>query len=102
MTSVAVSRHSLAWLACLIALAGAPAARALDSPVDPPGRVARLSLIEGEVSFAPAGTDEWAEAVLNRPLTSEDRLSVGVDGRAEVQVGFGDGPPQSQCSVRFH
>jgi hypothetical protein len=87
MTSVAVSRHSLAWLACLIALAGAPAARALDSPVDPPGRVARLSLIEGEVSFAPAGTDEWAEAVLNRPLTSEDRLSVGVDGRAEVQVG---------------
>ena len=52
-----------------------------------PAGSARLSLIEGEVSFAPAGTDEWAEAVLNRPLTSEDRLSVGADGRAELQVG---------------
>ena len=27
---------------------------------DPPGRVARLSHIEGEVSMAPAGTQEWA------------------------------------------
>ena len=87
MTSVAVFRHSLAGFTCLIALAGAPAARALETTVDPPGRVARLSLIDGEVSVAPAGTDEWAEAVLNRPLTSEDRLSVGVDGRAELQVG---------------
>lgn len=54
---------------------------------DPPGRVARLSLIEGEVSMAPAGTQEWGEAVLNRPLTSEDRLFVARDARAELQVG---------------
>jgi hypothetical protein len=87
MTSVAVFRLPFASLACLIALASAAVVCAEETTVDPPGRVARLSLIEGEVSFAPAGTDEWAEAVLNRPLTSEDRLSVGVDGRAEVQVG---------------
>jgi hypothetical protein len=54
---------------------------------DPPSRVARLSHIEGEVSMAPAGTQEWGEAVLNRPLTSEDRLFVDRDGRAELQVG---------------
>lgn len=54
---------------------------------DPPQRVARLSLIEGDVSMAPAGTQEWSEAVLNRPLTSEDRLFVDSGGRAELQVG---------------
>lgn len=55
--------------------------------VDPPGRVARLGFIEGEVTVAPAGTEEWAEAVLNRPLTSGDRLWVEDDGRAELQIG---------------
>jgi len=54
---------------------------------DPPSRVARLSHIEGEVSMAPAGTQEWGEAVLNRPLTSEDRLFVDRDARAELQIG---------------
>jgi|HigsolmetaAR201D_1030396.scaffolds.fasta_scaffold01009_13 hypothetical protein len=53
---------------------------------DPPGRVARLSHIEGEVSVAPAGTQEWAEAVLNRPLTSEDRIWVDRKARAELQI----------------
>jgi hypothetical protein len=54
---------------------------------DVPGRVARLSLIEGDVSIAPAGTEELAEAVLNRPLTSGDRVLVDSDGRAELQIG---------------
>lgn len=85
MTPVAVFRHSLFALLSVLAFAASGAALAEES--DPPGRVARLSLIDGEVSFAPAGTDDWAEAVLNRPITSEDRLSVGVDGRAELQVG---------------
>ncbi|MFL6618707.1 MAG: hypothetical protein ACJ8MH_08895, partial [Povalibacter sp.] len=55
--------------------------------VDPPSRVARLSLTEGEVSLAPAGTEEWAEAILNRPLTTGDRLWVDSGARAELQVG---------------
>jgi hypothetical protein len=46
-----------------------------------------LSLIEGEVSMAPAGTQEWGEAVVNRPLTSEDRLWVDRGARAELQIG---------------
>jgi hypothetical protein len=54
---------------------------------DPPSRVARLSHLEGEVSMAPAGTQEWGEAVVNRPLTSEDRLFVDRDARAELQIG---------------
>ena len=58
-----------------------------DAVVDVPGRVARLSLIEGDVSVAPAGTEELAEAVLNRPLTSGDRVLVDTGGRAELQLG---------------
>jgi len=54
---------------------------------DAPSRAARLSLTQGEVSLAPAGTDEWADAVLNRPLTSGDRVWVDRDARAELQVG---------------
>lgn len=61
-------------------------ARAEDE-VDPPGRAARLSYVSGDVSLAPAGSDEWAQAVLNRPLTTGDRLWVDQGARAELQVG---------------
>jgi Family of unknown function (DUF6600) len=82
-----LSRNGVAWLAALIGLAAAHYARAQEPVVDPPGRVARLSLMDGDVSVAPAGTEEWADGVLNRPITSGDRLSVGADGRAELQIG---------------
>lgn len=54
---------------------------------DAPGRVARLSYKEGQVEMAPAGTEEWTEALLNRPLTTNDRVWVGTAGKAELQVG---------------
>lgn len=55
--------------------------------VDPPSRVARIGYTDGEVTVAPAGTEEWADAVLNRPLTSGDRVWVENGGRAELQIG---------------
>jgi hypothetical protein len=82
-----ISRNAVVWLAGLVGLAAAHYVRAQEPVVDPPGRVARLSLMDGEVSLAPAGTEEWADGVLNRPITSGDRLVVGADGRAELQVG---------------
>jgi hypothetical protein len=77
-------------LSCLFALATlavAAVSHGQEAVVDPPGRVARLSLIAGEVSVAPSGSEEWAEAVLNRPLTSGDTVWVDKDGRAELQIG---------------
>ncbi|HEY4368150.1 MAG TPA: DUF6600 domain-containing protein [Steroidobacteraceae bacterium] len=84
-------------LSCLLTLAaiqvagaqqaGPPNASDAPDPSDPPGRVARLGYIDGNVSMAPAGTDEWADAVVNRPLTSGDRLWVDNGGHAELQVG---------------
>src|SRR5262245_13492738 len=63
------------------------AAAAAEDYVDPPGRVARLSFIDGAVSVAPPGADQWGEAVLNRPLTTGDRLWADGGARAELEVG---------------
>ena len=53
---------------------------------DPPARAARLSFAGGAVSFEPAGTDEWVDAVINRPMTTGDKLWTDRDGRAEVRI----------------
>jgi hypothetical protein len=55
--------------------------------VDPPSRVARLSYIRGEVSFSPAGEDQWVNATRNRPLIRGDRLWSDRGARAELQAG---------------
>ena len=54
---------------------------------DPPGRVARLSHTQGEVSYSPAGEDAWFDVVRNRPLIRGDRLWTDRGARAEFQVG---------------
>ncbi|ODV26351.1 MAG: hypothetical protein ABT19_02930 [Rhodanobacter sp. SCN 68-63] len=53
---------------------------------DPPDRVARLAYLAGDVGFLPAGTDDWSEASLNRPLTRGDRLAAANDARAELEL----------------
>jgi hypothetical protein len=54
---------------------------------DPPSRVARLSYAHGNVSFNPAGTDEWVSAVVNRPITTGDKLWTDNGARAELHIG---------------
>ncbi len=54
---------------------------------DPPGRVAQLNYFDGPVSFAPAGFEQWAGAVLNRPLTQGDRLWNDAGARSELHIG---------------
>lgn len=54
---------------------------------DPPSRVARLGYINGQVSFNPAGTDDWVSAVVNRPITTGDKLWTDHGSRAELQIG---------------
>src|SRR5208282_5054209 len=54
---------------------------------DPPGRVARLSYMEGAVSFEPSGEDNWSQASLNYPLTTGDRLWTDKGARAELETG---------------
>lgn len=54
---------------------------------DPPSRVARLSLMQGGVTFQEAGSPEWGVATLNSSITTGDRLVSDDGGRAELQVG---------------
>lgn len=54
---------------------------------DPPSRVARLALTHGAVSFQPAGTDDWVSAVVNRPMTTGDKLWSDNGARAEMHIG---------------
>ena len=54
---------------------------------DPPGRVARLSFMDGSVSIQPGGENDWVDAVLNRPLVTGDNLWADEGSRAEVHVG---------------
>lgn len=58
-----------------------------DQDQDPTGRIARLNLIDGAVSFQPGGENEWFDAALNRPLVSGDNLWADKDSRAEVHIG---------------
>jgi hypothetical protein len=58
-----------------------------DDEEDPPTRVARLSHTDGAVSFNPAGTDDWVNAVINRPMTTGDKLWSDEGGRAELHIG---------------
>jgi len=70
----------------LLAVISASAVLAADAD-DPPGRVARLSLVEGKVSFQPSGENDWSEATLNRPVSTGDRLYTDQGARAELEVG---------------
>ena len=92
MRPAPIFRQAASRLSALLAIVAVESAIAQDpiAPemvVDPPGRVARLSYVEGQVSLAPAESEDWADAVLNRPLTSGDRLWLDSDARAELEVG---------------
>jgi FecR protein len=61
--------------------------RAVADDDDPPTRVARLSYVNGAVSFQPGGTEDWVEATLNRPVTTGDKIWADRDSRAELHIG---------------
>src|SRR5437763_6121247 len=61
--------------------------RAAADEDDPPSRVARLAYANGNVSFNPAGTDDWVTAVVNRPITTGDKLWADNGSRAELNIG---------------
>jgi len=71
-------------LSILLSLASFAIAQAA---TDPPGRAARLSYINGTVSFQPGGVDDWVPAEVNRPMTTGDRLWTGGGSRAEMNLG---------------
>ncbi len=71
----------------LVALT-APVAQAQASE-DGPGRgVARLSLMNGDVSVRRGDSGDWVAAAINAPLMVEDRVLTGAGSRSEVQFDY--------------
>jgi len=81
------TRRLLGLVALLFSVTLLVPQRAVADDDDPPSRVARLSYAEGSVSFEPAGTDDWVTAVVNRPMTTGDKLWADHDSRAEMHLG---------------
>jgi hypothetical protein len=77
---------SILGIALAVALV-VPQRALADDDDDPPSRVARLSYARGTVSFNPAGTDDWVSAVVNRPMTTGDKLWTDNGARAELNIG---------------
>jgi DNA segregation ATPase FtsK/SpoIIIE-like protein len=83
---VVKSRRSLSVLFACLTFLGQCASLAAADENDPPIRVARLAYVEGSVSFQPAGTGDWVEPPINRPMTSGDQLWSDRESRAELQL----------------
>ncbi len=51
-------------------------------------RIARISLVEGEVSYQRAGDSnkDWSDATPNLPINERDQIYSGPSGRAEIQL----------------
>jgi hypothetical protein len=97
-----MKRQDIKWMyrsvltaAFIIAEALVPAAVALgqsaDQEEDGPGRgVARISLLNGDVSVRRGDSGDWITAAVNGPLLADDRVLSGPGARAEVQLDYYD------------
>jgi hypothetical protein len=79
--------HLVSLLSLALAVTSLIPQRAAADDDDPPGRVARLGFVRGNVSFEPAGTEDWVTAVVNRPLTTGDKLWNDNDSFSELHLG---------------
>ena len=90
MRSQAISRQLLV-AAVLLTMAGVPAF--LHAQQGPPVQnsgapergVARISVMNGQVSVRRGDSGEWVAGIINAPLMVEDRVAAGQGSRAEVQ-----------------
>lgn len=61
-----------------------------DQGYAPEHGVARISLVNGDVSVRRGDSGELSEAALNGPLVVNDHLATGQNGRAEIQFDWGN------------
>ncbi|WP_419730226.1 DUF6600 domain-containing protein [Lichenicola sp.] len=93
---MSIARRSLSFSGTLARLLAATSLAASSSgltfpataqdAVDPPWRVGRLAQITGSVSTHGAGATDWADAVLNVPLTSGDAVWTQPQASAAIQI----------------
>lgn len=79
----------------------ASAAASAQRSYDPPGRVARISDMRGEIAYSPGGDGEWYSAHRNRPLVRGDAVWSDRGARAELQAGSTWIRMDQETSVEF-
>jgi hypothetical protein len=65
----------------------ASATFAVNAAAEPPNRVGRVSLVEGNVSFFMDRSEGWKPARINFPVTSENSVWTEGASRAEIRIG---------------
>ncbi len=81
------NRTRLSGLLGILLLGAGPLLHAqIDNGGDPPNRVARISVIQGNLSLEPNGVDAFSQAEINYPLTSGDRVYADNNSLGELQT----------------
>ena len=81
-------KTSLMLVALTASLAGFAWAGENDNDEGPGRGVARVSVINGDVSVRRGDSGDWVAAAINAPLVVEDRLLTGPASRAEIQFDY--------------
>src|SRR5579863_9900362 len=83
LRSSSLMMRKFQFLVVLLLAASAPSQTPV--PEDLVRGVARISLMDGEVSVRRGDSGEWVAGVINAPLMTDDRIATGQNSRAEVQ-----------------
>src|ERR1035441_8394422 len=75
----------LAFTGAMLSLAGSFTPARAQDPDDLKRGVARISLINGDVSVRRGDSGDWVAGVINAPLLTDDHVATGPNSRAEVQ-----------------
>src|SRR5664280_3319837 len=75
----------LALTGAMLTIAGSYTPARAQDPDDLKRGVARISLMNGDVSVRRGDSGEWVAGVINAPLLTDDRVATGPNSRSEVQ-----------------
>jgi len=81
---VRMQLRSMGWVLAAVLAAGAGAPVRAQDADDQQHSVARISVMDGQVSVK-RGDADWVAGVINAPLLADDHISTGPNSRAEVE-----------------
>src|SRR3984957_1147796 len=80
----------VALTGAIVMVAGLAAPVRAQDPDDMQRGVARISVMDGQVSVRRGDAGEWVAGVINAPLMADDSIATAPNSRAEVQFDFAD------------
>lgn len=90
MKTTKIIMRTLFPASLMLALAVAVTAQAQQAPAVSDAGVARLSVMQGDVSSQRGTNGDWAAAAVNEPLLEGDSIATAAGARGEVQLDFAD------------